>query len=623
MRRNTLCLAALLALAATHTLCAQTERKAKVEPAEWAPADAIFYLGVTDVERTWEQFKKTGAYELMNDTTAKEAMKGLDIMQAIFNDLREKLAETLDVPPDQLRNPFGGPLVLYGAVPPGGNMEDMRPGLVAGVGDAALMKQYCDTIVSKLKEAGKVEDETVDGEIIHVFTADPTKLEGDTEGDLDDFDDFEDDMGGGMPMSPFGESPDQIVKEALDELFSSDAMPSELAMCLTKERVILGASSDDVRAALKRGKGGESLAGRDDHKALLRHMKRIGTVRMLVNVPHIIKFAKAEASESERADVEQILKVLGVDSLGSLIGHWRVGSSTYDSKMELLLLTQGERRGLAKLLSMENTPTVPAKTASADSAMYMACNLSVPKLLDEIEAMIRQSNPEWADMMNASMEMPLPTGETVHLRKDFLDYLIGPITVDFGLAKPLGPNCLRLLIGIGQTNQDAMVRLLSNQAITQGMLQPRDLRGTQVFDAMMPPGLSVATTPDRLVIGNTRAVEGALDTKTAEPLAETEGWKRAVRLVPEKSWFTLYADNEKILESAIELARNPDAMAGAGMSVDGMILQMIVEGMAQNVQDGDVTQAKKVLKYAAPSIITVDTTPEGIRFISVKLRPKK
>ena len=597
----------------------------KVEPAEWAPADSLCYLGITDVSETWDGFKKTGAYAVMNDPAAAEALAGLNPFVAAVGEFQGRLAKLLDVTPAQLKNPFGGPLTFYVSAPRGAKPEAIEIGLVAGVGDAELMKTYYGAAVAKLKPLGTHEAVTVDKDTIDVFTTSPGKPKKDSAKSGDD--EF-DKLDRGKPGALAG-SPDQMFKKGLDQVFSADNLPAKFAVCLTKDRLIVASTADQVKAVLQGEKRARTLADTDDYQALLRNLRPTGTVRFLVNLPRVLDMVKGAADDAEK--LRSTLKTIGSDCLGSVVGHARFGASSYDSKMELLFLMNGQRSGLAKLLSPENGATAPPAIVSAGTCLYAGCNVNVPQLLDDIEQMLRASDPEGADKFRAFLEpKQLPTGETVNYRKDFLEHLRGPITLALGFSRPLGPNCGRFLFALGHKDQAAITAFLAGPG-SQGMLQPRDLRGNQVFDLppippVLPPGLALTSTADRLVLGNAPVIEAALTPATGDALSATSAWKRVARVIPEQAWLTVYMDSRSVLDAAAELNKKkeePAAAGAGGPDITALLMSALMQTAPGGAKGGDSERADKLAKYATQAVYTVSTTPAGVQVTAVQLRPEK
>ena len=612
MRKTALCVATLLALFASSVAFGQSAGERTTDPAEWVPADAVLYFGITDIGRTWSDYKKTGSYKFMQDASATEALPEFDIFSTAITKLQQRIAASLDVGPDQLQNPLDGAFAVYVAITPGSKPDDVQLGVISGIGDAALLKQYYTTAVAKLEKATKHETQTAGAYTIDVFTKQD-------DGGAEDNSSDEFDPEGGLPPG----SPTEMLDTLLDDMFSADSLPESLAMCLTDDRFIAGSSADVVKAALQPGGRGKTLADTEDHKALLQHLKPVGTIHVLLNVPRLVESMKADVTGDDADEMQKWFKALGVDGLRSLVGHMRVGAASYNKKVDFLLLMDTNRTGLAKVLSMPNRPIAPPPSVPADTSVYAFVNLNVPSLLDDILRMLRDSDPEAAQQMEQSLGA-VPLGDQpINLRKDLLDHLTGPFSFCLGFDKPIGPGTSRVLLSMGQRDQAAVTRMLGNFPM---MLQPREVRGTQVFDAMMAPGVSLAVTPQAVVAGNAAAIEGALDAApAAEPLADSEAWRRTSRHVPDEAWFAVYADSHSMLEAALAYAKDGGAsiMGPNGMDVGAMFLQQMFGTMMQGMDADDAMKARKLLRYTGTGIFTFSTTEHGIRITQVDLPPKE
>ncbi|MFH1746715.1 MAG: hypothetical protein ABIG44_06675 [Planctomycetota bacterium] len=601
MRRAHLYITLILTLGILQGALAQDRKNAGPDPAEWVPAEAIVYVGITDMQHTWANYQKTLKYKSMTDPEMAEVGGMPNIGGAVLKKVKERLGRVLDVDPDELKSPFAGPMALYATVPAGGAFDDIEPGLIAGVGDAELMKRYFDTIVARLKEAADgYESITAGGETIHVFTSEGGDGEG---GEEDEFDFDEPTMG---PDAIMG-----FIDEALDKIFSLEHLPPKMAVCLTEERLLVSRTADHIRAALARSGGSRTLADSDDHQALLRHRRPIGEVRLLVNLPRIFELAKAEGADQD--ELQSKLRVIGAQGLRSLVGHMRLSTKSYDTKLELMFLMRGERSGLAKLLSMENRPVSPPDSVQAAAGAYVCFNIDPPKLLDEILNMVAQEDPESAEQARAGME-EVPLGEhTVNIRKDLFDHLSGPLALDVTINKPYGAGSLKALVTLGHRNREALSRFFS---ILPNMAPPRDFQGTQIFPNAN--GLMhFAIAADRILAGNQAAVETALSATATESLAEEANFRRAKRLVPEEAWGTIYFDGRKMLEGLMGLTAKQAELVG---DPAGMITGMLA--MA-GVDFSDTPQNRKMLEYTSVNLFTVATTPDGVQLTYVVLKAEQ
>lgn len=608
MKRTTTWLTTILIISALHGAAATFAAADAVDPATWVPNNALAYFGVTDIGRTWEDIQQTAGYKMLSDPAAAEAIPEMQVFEPIIKKVKEKVADAVGVPVGQLKNPLSGPLALYVSVPSGGKVEDIEPGLVAGVGDMETMKKYYDTLVTKLKDVAKHETKSAGEVTIDVFTADPD-AKPEEEGDEEE----------GFSPPAMGESPQAMIEEVLDKLFSPESMPATLALCLTEDRLIVTGTEEQARRILKGEPSGKTLADTDDYKALRRHLKPVGTVHFLVNLPGIIELAKAETDASELEEMREWLGLLGAQGLRSAVGHMRFGASSYDSKVELLFLMSGPRQGLAKILSMENRPVTPPPSVSKDCCLYVNLNLNAGKLVDEILTMARQTDADTATQIEQEWLGPwqTPTGETIHRRKDIIDHLTGPLSGSLAFQLPLAPGSGRVLVTMGQDDQSALLRAIT----ASGQMQPRDFQGTQIFD--MPPLFSAAVMPRQIVLGNAPTVEAVVASSSgAEALAESEQWRRAARFVPDQAWCTFYVDGRRMLEAALALAEaGGQAQAMAMMDPGLMILGQFYGQMIQKLDPQELPKARKLLDYSASTIFTIATTDEGVRFTSVGMKP--
>lgn len=584
------------------------------DPAEWAPPDAVFYLGVADIDQLWADYQKTSAHTLMKDPALTGLLREFDLFSNGLEKFTKRLAKALETEPAKLKNPFRGPLALYFSVPQGGKPGDMQTTLVAGVGNADLMKQYYAVAVRKLRQAAEnAESVSAGSQTIDVFTAKKTKPgeEGDTEEEEENF------GSGGMNLEG------ELLDQALNKLFSAESMPPKLALCLTGERLIVascgekGSPEEQVKAALRQTRGGgESLANTDDYKALLRQFKPLGPVRFLINLPRVFELAKADADEETR----KLLPVLGADCLRSVIGHLQLGGEAYDARYEALALMSGERSGLAKLFSLKNRDLAPPPGVAADTSLYVSLNVNPVQLLDEVERMLRQFNPETAEEMRKEMEsMQIGPDKTVNLRKDFLEHLAEPMTYNMSVTRPYTPDSPQFLVSVAHRNKEAVEKFLAS---IPGFTA-RDVRGTQMYDFMFGGG-TLAALNDRLVAGNTLAVEAALrPVGTEDRLSGAPTFKRAAQAAPPEAWGVLYLDWRRLMEAAIGLAEKRKEVENAQPTISGALSMRLLDMYAGTFKDDNAEQARKALRFYGPQILTAATTPDGVRLTVIQLKPEK
>lgn len=613
------CVAAILAAFAGSTprILAQP----KGDPAEWAPSDALVYVGVADTTAVWDDVKKTAAYKMMSD---EELKKVAGAVPAFIEELKKHLATVVEVAPEQLENPFGGPAAMFIRAPASRKLEEAKATVVIGVGKPDLMKKYYASAIKKLRDAAKSHESVSAGSNnIDAFTGqgkkDGKKPDGDgNEAGPGDHEGEDGDGHGDEDLPAELQQGDWagIAKHALKDMLSPDSMPDSFAMCLTSDRLVYGHDADAVKAALKSLDKSDSLAGSDEYRALLKQFESTGPVRWLVNIPRMIELAKDSEEDSK------MFAALGFKAIRGLIGHAKFGGADFETRVEMMLLTSGEPTGLVKILSMKNTPVSLPASVPAAASFALSLNLDVPATLDEVEKILRQTDPDEADRMHAGLEaMPLPNGETLNIRKDFLDHLRAPLALSMGFAKPYAADSLRLMLSLGHRSREAVDKFLA--AVAQPpMLTPRELRGTQVYDITMA-GASLAASSDALMVGNTQSVEAAL-AGGVEGLGADASFKKAAKMAPAEAWLTLYGDGRRMMEGVLGMVENKDsqnsAEAGGPMAMIGMEIARAWTGgpAAKNPE-----LLKKALKYYAPTIATVSTASDGLKLSVTQLKPEE
>lgn len=594
------------------TMAAFGQSAAPPHPAEWVPADALGFLGVTDIEQTWQQYRQTTEYRFISDPASTRMLSGGSRFGSVVELFRERVAGALGVQPKELENPLSGPLAIFVAVPPGGDGDDLQPGLIATVGRPELMRKYFDTAVERFKETSAYSTDTAGAQTIHVFVRNEDQTAAREPGE-DGFRGFEEPAAEGLEAQ-------------LDELFSPDAMPSRLAVCLTEQKLYVGSTAEQIKQLLRGPQ--RSLAATSEYRALGNELGSVGPIRLLVNVPELMRVLRGAAeSTTEREQLATWLRSLGLDGVGSLMGTWQFGAQDVDARMEMLLHLTGEPRGLMKLLALPNAAVTPPARATSGTLGCFTLNLDIAQWLTDLQRVMQQSDPQAANELGAALEkFPTVSGEVINLRDAFLQYLRGPLTGFYAAPVPLQADHVPLLLSLRHDNREAVNRFLATAL--PGLLQPTPFQNHPAYmiapiPGVVPPQTLVVVTPEHLLIGNRAGLDVALATGLSKPLADDPRWQRVARLAGNEAWFTFYLDNRALLAALIALGENQAELAasGAGYDAGTMLLLMIYEGVRTEMKRGDITRARDLLPYATQSVVTVSTTPAGIRIVQVQAKP--
>jgi len=615
MQRMTVRLAVLVLLSTAWGAMAQTPATAPSEPTtqaaqpagpqptDFAPADALLCVGIADAGRVLGDLGQTTAVAVLNDPAAANSLWSLNPLAAVLAELRGRLARTLGVPAEQLRNPLAGPLTLYVVAPPGaGNAE---VGLVAGIGDADLAKTYYDTLVAKLKTQGRHETVMAGVDSIDVFAGaqeaaarTPEALEDDEFSALDA-------ERSALP-EPFG----ALLRHGLGGILSGQGVPPRLALCLSRGRLVVADTPERVRTLLWSEKTADALSTTELHHVLRQALGPPAGIEVLINVPRLFERTRAALAGRAREEFNRQIKLAGLEPVAGVVGRVAPGAATCDWKADVLLV--GPRTGLVGLLSRTNGP--PAPTLTGDTCLYGRCGVRVPAVLDEVEALLRAADPDVAERFRTALPMRRPGDESLDWRRDLLDYLESPVTLS--LRVPAGTRGAEFLLGVGQRDVEAVTLFLGELA-AQDLLQRRAAVGGRVFELLplpellLPPGLALGVTADRLYLGDGGAVEAACGAVTPAATSACSAWQHLAACVPAETWFTWYVDRRL----AREAVQGGTASQPGGVQLGALLL-------ADLAGDAGTTNGVRLTRYAAQTVLTIATVPQGVQFTLVQSKPE-
>lgn len=591
----------LLAVSFAAPLFAPAWAETAGDPAALAPNSALAYIGVTDMKQIWADLEKTAAYKLYQQPEIREAIAEWNVAAKMFDGMKAKFAAALDTPVEQLKNPFAGPGAVYIIMESGD--EEPTPVFIATVGDKELMTQYFETATKKMKAAAsESETKEVGDATLHIFkntrSADSANANGAEEGNAEDVD-----------------SPEAAVDKmmsSMGDLISSENLPPEIVLVRSKDHFIIAGNERGAKSAIDRESA--RLSAHDDYRELAKLREDLGQVRMFVNVPGIFDATKpkdsAEAEEHKKAG-----ESMGIRSFRSFVGTAQIAGEEADMRVDGIQLLTSDRQGLARLLSFENAPVAPASNIDSNNLFFISANIELPKLLDEIERMLRQTDPNAADQMRAGLEQ-VPLGEKpVNMRKDFIDYLKGPITFGLDLRKPYLAEEVRMLVALGCKDTAAVTRFFSGVP----MFTPREASGSTIFETPMAP-ISMTASGGRFILGSKPGVDTALAGASGDSLADSAGFRRAAKQMPSEAWLTLYTDARRMTEAMLGYVADENALNNT-MNPGAMFVAAMAEGMV-GPDEKSREAAKKLMPSQSQQLFTITTTPEGLRVSAVLTKPE-
>lgn len=588
--RSTIILLAIIALAPR--LAAAEDR----DPATFAPADAAIYIGVTDFAQALDALMATATIRATEDPDFVQAGESNPFLGEL-EQFKKSLAKTLNVAPEELKNPFGGPAAFFMMLPAEANQQPQGV-LIASVKNHERLERYYKEAIKKLRAAeGRYESDSYRGETIDSFEAEDKQGAGDKELPLDDFDDF----------NPNDE--DSLKPKVLD-LLSGENVPDKIAACLTEDYLLVADTADQLKQALRRmdSSGSDTLAEQRGLRDGLRKLDS-GQVQIMVNWQPILARQMKEQGET--------LRGLGLDGLRQLVGTVQIGGD-FEFRYDAIQFMQGDRSGLLKLMTPPNEPLEPPAGITADTVLYAGANINLGELVEEIIKLTRALSPEMGAEMDADFgKFELPDGETIDLRKQFLRHMRAPLEFAAGFTRPYDASSARLVVRVNQVNPTEVGDVLSK---IPGMVE-RDLRGSRVFD-MALGGVTAAVDSSRMFVGNRAEVERSLTAGDERGLKRDESFKKLVGLMPDKAWLLVYADSRRMMEALAGLLPERQTLETAMMTDIGAAF---TTGMLYNTfgDQTDAAKARKMIQYSAASMFTLSTTPDGLHLRAVQLKPEE
>ncbi|MCZ6816713.1 MAG: hypothetical protein O7F76_08420 [Planctomycetota bacterium] len=601
-----------ISLASVAPLASATAQESD-RPAEWAPADAVFFIGSPDVHDAVEAGKKTVLKDYFEDPDLKDTR---DTMFEQMREAAEGLFESLGM--RDLENieelglgkleisklyPHGGACV-FGTLESAGSDETEPSGEFQFV--AEMGKNYGELreLVEKLTK--KFQDRK--------FKRETTRFRGTTIVTL---------------IPPADEESDSDDEAWADD---DEEDPSPIVYAFHKKTFLLGSDVDLTKQTLLRmtERKSDCLAASSDYTHLSRTCSPVGQLRVYVNLPRIFKIM-GEADP----DYARGFAAWGLSAWKPLVGTLRIGRPkgvVYTLQMNLPL--GSTEKGLGKILAMKNRPVSPPKYIDADTAMLVVCNLAAGNIFDEILVSMERFDADTAQAMRAGLDVPWgDDGETINVRNDLIGLFEGPFTISIGLKKPFGANSIRILVAMAHKNRAGLEKLFN--ALTGGPLKKRDMLGQQVYEVagpMMIQGLALAVTERLFVAGSNNSIGSAIraEKSEAEGLAGEEAFTKIAEYLPDEAWLTIYYDSQRLGQFLIDLTKKTDDSEKDGLSIGNMEKDDLSQSIAQilpmllmmgGAPDADSMEAS--LKYEGSWVMTATTRGKSIDFQVVGVSPER
>lgn len=569
--------------------------------AEWAPADAIMFVGVPNCDDLYEACKKTRSYSSLEDPAMK---KTIQPFKKFAENAQKLIAKEigLENPKELEIYPHGGLAFFLRLDMPGGeDDEEPKACLVAEMGqDAERARAIADKIVRRCVEKGG-ERKVVEFGGTEIITI--------------EFKPGEDASEEGETASPPSSKMDALMEgvEIEDMQYVLIALsqmqgPESFTFAFADTRILLGTDAEVIKDTVARIRSGAegSLAGVRDVRSFASRVPGKPDLLFVINFPALFE-GLARSDEDKK-----IMTGLSLDAMGALVMSMQVApAKDLDARLRGFMRIESRPHGMGRILMMQNIDTEPPSGVSADTIAFASINLSPSMLFEEILAVTEQMDPESAEMMRSSMTIPQADGSTLDIKSDVIGQLIGPLTFGLEMSKPFDADHVNLIARLGHKSRDAMAKLAA--MLPAGMFMPGEMLGHKVFGTPMMPGLAMGFT-DRAVIpfATRKALENYIrsEGQSGRGLAQTEGFRHAMKYVPQQSCVVFYTDSPRMVEAQIALAEKAKDDTEDDSEV-ATLSSYIIQGIMQSTQK-DIELLKASRKYESSVILTVSTESDGL-----------
>ncbi len=602
-------------------LAATAPTNAEPWVAEWAPGDALVFVGIPNCDELVDAAKKLSAYKMLQEPALKDEVQPF---VKVLENAREMLAKELGL--DSAKEleiyPHGAVALTISATLPTGDDDEPTAHLAAIMDmgeDADNARKLVKKAIARCVEKGATKA------VARASGQDVTTMkfrESDTE------------EGAGTSLSESllkGVEIDEMTRMGASQFLDQMEMPKEFAVAFSpcadagvETCLIIGSDKEAVTAALRQLKRGKekSLAAAPAGRSLKKKCDAEAHLQIVLNIPAFIEMLGAAEPDSRR-----YISAAGLQAIGAFVMSIEFSpKGNIDSRVRGFMHVAPDRTGVAKLLMMDNANTVPPSTVPADAIFYGSINLDFSAIMEEAIAIATRIDEAEGEQMRAGMKVPQPDGSVLDLKADIIDKVVGPLSVTVSGAMPFKTDDVNLLVSLGHKSREAMTKLIG--LFPPGMLMPTDMMGSTVCETPMLPGAALGITDQVLIpIATKKAVEAYIRSagKVDRGLSDDAEFRKIAKRVPKKSCAMAYGNAVRMLEAQMAILESGDIDPANPPMFGTSLGDMLRWWIASQAVSKDPDNAEMFRKYQTNSIMTMATESNGLRFdtVSVRARTKK
>lgn len=319
----------------------------------------------------------------------------------------------------------------------------------------------------------------------------------------------------------------------------------------------------------------------------------------------------------QAAGVLGLFPMLGLDKFKGVGGTLDMGQGEFDTVSRTLVMLERSPQGIGNLFQFDLAAQSPPKWLSADWTSYMVINWNAGKAYSTVESFTDMFLGPGALAAQVQQLADNPATGNIHVKKDVIDQLAGPIHV-VTLDAEVGGNAAGGNLFAVQIKKAAAVRSTLTKIAGLGLAKfhEREFQGETLFEVEVPnPVAEEEGEPNKmgiavaeghlLVATDVRLLERVLrGVGDAETLADSAAYKRIARRFPSKTAFISYSRQDTQVKALFDALKSGGAMLPGVDKFD-----------FTKLPDADVLK-----KYLPPTGSYMEHDPKGLKITTFSLR---
>ena len=615
-----------------------------------APKDTLFLLSAPNVSAATKRFKKTSAYAMYKDPSMQGFVQPTEkkVMEEIRKKLREAWSKIEMEGEAKIPWPQGAAALLFRLESKTVKVPVRRPASEGGEAGEQTVTEYREETRSEPRflMIGEMGDNLALTKRLAERQTEKQVSEGYQR----------------RRRTVRGVEVTTLRKPAKADSDKAGAEGSEddketVAYAFREGTILFSNDEKFLTDVLARMSGAEAASLSDDegYRATFRALGE-GDAAFYLNIKRLIEMAMADVPQGGRAQVERMIRVLGVENLESLGCVFQIAPrANEDMRLKVLLKMQGQRAGIPAALVPPAMSTEPSRLLTEGVASFVVANYDIGKMFEQITKMVREAaGIDIAIMAQNAMGQTAGVGgeQPVDLQMDVFNQFRGPLTFVSRVRKPYtseDSSQMRLAIGVrdGSILEAALGRIIDTFLARGGKEHRREIRGKNVFVLPLPiplptggsdgpPKVAVTVAGGNLVVASVDGAEQVirdLDRKDVRSVRTDPMYQHAARALPARASIYFYVNQQidsavtwaRLKEAARKVADSPDSSPSqrevrVGFPLGTAMLTPMVKQLKEYCDFTTLPEFESVRKHFGATIGYVTGTEEGIRFEMVSLK---